>query len=128
MSTPTTRAPRLAQLAQEFEEVGPSERLQLLLELSAELPGLPPHLTRDSMQRVPECQSPLYRAVEVTDDQRVHLYFDAPPEVPTTRGLASKPRSAPAPGSWSVRIYSSEHLQHGRRFGELTVRNLFLPQ
>jgi cysteine desulfuration protein SufE len=89
MSTPATLAPRLAQLAQEFEEVGPSERLQLLLELSAELPGLPPHLTRDSMQRVPECQSPLYLAVEVTDDQRVHLYFDAPPEAPTTRGLAT---------------------------------------
>ena len=41
------------------------------------------------MQRVPECQSPLYLAVEVTDDQRVHLYFDAPPEAPTTRGLAA---------------------------------------
>ena len=89
MSTPTTLPPRLAELAEEFEDVSPTERLQLLLELSSELPELPPHLTRDLMQRVPECQSPLLLAVEVDDDQRVHLYFDAPPEAPTTRGLAA---------------------------------------
>ncbi|MGH4010148.1 MAG: SufE family protein [Pseudonocardiaceae bacterium] len=89
MSTPTTLPPRLAELAEEFEDVSPTERLQLLLELSSELPELPPHMARDSMQRVPECQSPLLLAVEVGDDQRVHLYFDAPPEAPTTRGLAA---------------------------------------
>ncbi|MDQ4011238.1 MAG: SufE family protein [Actinomycetota bacterium] len=89
MSTPATLPPRLSELAEEFEDVGPTERLQLLLELSGELPELPPHVTRDSMQRVPECQSPLLLAVEVGDDQRVHLYFDAPLEAPTTRGLAA---------------------------------------
>ncbi|HKR49068.1 MAG TPA: SufE family protein [Pseudonocardiaceae bacterium] len=89
MSIAATLPPRLAELAQEFEDVAPSDRLQLLLELSTELPELPPHLARGSMQRVPECQSPLYLAVEVSDDQRVHLYFDAPPEAPTTRGLAA---------------------------------------
>ena len=88
MSTPATLAPRLAELAEEFTEVSPSERLQLLVELAGELPELPPQLAHDSMQRVPECQSPLYLAVEVTDDL-VHLYFDAPAEAPTTRGLAS---------------------------------------
>ncbi|MGH3946811.1 MAG: SufE family protein [Pseudonocardiaceae bacterium] len=89
MSTPTTLPPRLAELAEEFEDFSPTERLQLLLELSSELPELPPHVARDSMQRVPECQSPLLLAVEVGDDQRVRLYFDAPPEAPTTRGLAA---------------------------------------
>ncbi|HZA16085.1 MAG: SufE family protein [Actinomycetota bacterium] len=89
MSTPATLPPRLAELAEEFEDVSPTERLQLLLELSNELPELPPHAARDSMQRVPECQSPLLLSVEVTDDRRVHLYFDAPPEAPTTRGLAA---------------------------------------
>ncbi len=89
MSIPATLPPRLAELAQEFEDVAPTERLQLLLELSSELPELPPHVVRDSMQRVPECQSPLYLAVEVADDQRVYLHFDAPPETPTTRGLAA---------------------------------------
>ncbi|MGH3983118.1 MAG: SufE family protein [Pseudonocardiaceae bacterium] len=89
MNTPATLPPRLAELAEEFEDVSPTERLQLLLELSCELPELPPHVTRDSMQRVPECQSPLLLSVKVGDDQRVHLYFDAPPEAPTTRGLAA---------------------------------------
>ena len=88
MSTPATLAPRLAELAEEFTEVSPSERLQLLVELAGQLPELPPQLAHYSMQRVPECQSPLYLAVEVTDDL-VHLYFDAPAEAPTTRGLAA---------------------------------------
>jgi cysteine desulfuration protein SufE len=89
MSTPATLAPRLAELAEEFEAVSPSERLQLLVELGTELPELPPQMTHDSMQPVPECQSPLFLAVEVADDRRVRLYFDAPPEAPTTRGLAA---------------------------------------
>ena len=89
MSTQATLPSRLAELAEEFEDVGPNDRLQLLLELSGELPELPPRVARESMQRVPECQSPLLLSVEVGDDQRVHLYFDAPPEAPTTRGLAA---------------------------------------
>jgi cysteine desulfuration protein SufE len=89
MNTPATLPPRLAELAEEFEDVSPNERLQLLLELSGELPDVPPHVARESMQRVPECQSPLSLSVEVGDDQRVHLHFDAPPEAPTTRGLAA---------------------------------------
>ena len=45
------------------------------------------------MEPVHECQSPLFLAVEVGPsdaghDQVVHLFFDAPPEAPTTRGFA----------------------------------------
>jgi cysteine desulfuration protein SufE len=88
---PATLPPRLAELAADFEAVGPSDRVQLLLELSAELPELPPHLAgkRDSMEQVQECQSPLFLAVEVNGDQQVRLHFDAAPESPTTRGFAS---------------------------------------
>lgn len=88
---PATLPPRLAELAADFEAVGPSDRIQLLLELSAELPDLPPHLAgkRDSMEQVQECQSPLFLAVEVDRDRQVHLHFDAAPESPTTRGFAS---------------------------------------
>lgn len=89
MSTPGSLAPRLAELAEEFGALDASNRLQLLVELGGELPEPPPQLTHDSMQRVPECQSPLFLAVEVADDQRVALYFDAPPEAVTTRGLAA---------------------------------------
>jgi cysteine desulfuration protein SufE len=88
---PATLPPGLAELAADFAAVEPTDRVQLLLELSEELPELPGHLvaTEGSMERVPECQSPLYLAVEVDDDQRVRLHFSAPREAPTTRGLAS---------------------------------------
>ena len=82
----------MADLAEDFHAVGEKDRLQLLLELSNELPALPEryvgHL--DRMERVDECQSPLFLAVEVVDDpaNTVRLYFDAPPEAPTTRGFA----------------------------------------
>jgi cysteine desulfuration protein SufE len=84
--------PALAELVDDFADVGPKDRLQLLLELSQELPDLPERY-RDaagSMEQVHECQSPLFLAVEVDDDadRRVHLFFSAPPEAPTTRGFA----------------------------------------
>ena len=88
----TVPAP-LAELVEEFAEVGPRERLQLLLELSQELPALPARYAdaAGSMEQVHECQSPLFLAVEVepAGDRRVHLFFSAPPEAPTTRGFAS---------------------------------------
>ncbi len=95
----TTQLPApLAELVEDFQAVGPQDRLQLLLELSDGLPGLPEryegHL--DQMEQVHECQSPLFLAVEVepaeaeqdTADRVVRLFFDAPPEAPTTRGFA----------------------------------------
>jgi cysteine desulfuration protein SufE len=85
--------PALAELVDDFADVGPKDRLQLLLELSRELPELPPRYldAADTMEQVHECQSPLFLAVEVDGDpeRRVHLYFSAPPEAPTTRGFAS---------------------------------------
>ena len=75
----------------DFDAVSGQEQLQLLLEFSAELPALPARFAehRDLLEAVPECQSPLFLAVEVGDDGIVHLFFDAPPEAPTTRGFAS---------------------------------------
>jgi cysteine desulfuration protein SufE len=88
-----TLPPQLAELVEDFSEVGPKDRLQLLLELSRELPELPERYAdaADTMEQVHECQSPLFLAVEVEDagDQTVHLFFSAPPEAPTTRGFAS---------------------------------------
>jgi cysteine desulfuration protein SufE len=85
--------PQLAELVEEFSEVGPRDRLQLLLELSQELPPLPDRYAdaADTMEQVHECQSPLFLAVEVgpDGDRPVHLFFSAPPESPTTRGFAS---------------------------------------
>lgn len=82
----------LAELAEDFHAVGQSDRLQLLLELSNGLPELPERYAGrlEEMERVDECQSPLFLAVEVADDPQatVHLFFEAPPEAPTTRGFA----------------------------------------
>ena len=80
----------LAELVDDFADVTPKERLQLLLELSEELPALPERYAdaADTMEQVHECQSPLFLAVEV-EHGRVHLHATAPAESPTTRGFAS---------------------------------------
>jgi cysteine desulfuration protein SufE len=87
---PGTLHPRLQEIAEDFGAVPDKERLQLLLEFSEELPPLPARYAerRDLLEQVPECQTPLFLAVEVDDDGAVHLFFDAPPEAPTTRGFA----------------------------------------
>lgn len=79
----------MAELVEEFHAVSARDRLQLLLELSDDLPALPERYAghADAMEQVHECQSPLFLAVEVTGDV-VHVFFDAPPESPTTRGFA----------------------------------------
>jgi cysteine desulfuration protein SufE len=86
-----TLNPRLQDIVDDFDAVSGQEKLQLLLEFSGELPPLPERFAahRDRLEPVPECQSPLFLAVEVGDDETVHLFFDAPPEAPTTRGFAS---------------------------------------
>ena len=88
--TADTLNPRLQEIAEDFSAVPDRERLQLLLEFSQELPPLPERYAehRDLLEQVPECQSPLFLAVEVDADDTVHLFFDAPREAPTTRGFA----------------------------------------
>jgi cysteine desulfuration protein SufE len=65
-------------------------RLQALLEYAGKVPPLPPHLAGhpELLERVHECQTPFFIATEVAEDGRVTVYFDAPPEAPTTRGYA----------------------------------------
>ncbi len=82
--------PRLQEIVEDFHALPDKDRLQLLLEFSQELPALPERYAahRDRMEQVPECQTPLFLAVEV-EAAAVHLYFDAPAEAPTTRGFAA---------------------------------------
>lgn len=89
----STLPPQLQELVDDFAAVGPQDRLQMLLELSRDLPPLPERYRerRDALEQVHECQSPLFLAVEVetgSPQQPVELFFDAPPEAPTTRGFA----------------------------------------
>ncbi len=85
----------LAEIADDFRSATNDLKLQLLLEFSDELPDLPERYVGqlDKLERVDECQTPLFLVVEVDDgesltDRGVHLFFDAPPESPTTRGFA----------------------------------------
>ena len=73
-----------------FNDVPDSQKLELLLEYADALPELPTKYADhpDLLERVEECQSPVYLFVEVSDDI-VSIYLTAPEEAPTTRGFAS---------------------------------------
>ncbi len=81
----------LQQIKDDFLELEVRERLQLLLEFSNELPELPERYADhpDLLERVVECQSPVFIFVEVDDSDIVHMFATAPREAPTTRGFAS---------------------------------------
>ena len=85
----------LDEIAEDFAALSARDRLTLLLDFSDGLPELPARYSghAELLERVEECQTPLFLAVEVgsaatSRDGIVHLYFQAPPEAPTTRGFA----------------------------------------
>ena len=80
----------MAGIIDDFQSLSERDRLQLVLDFSRELPPLPAELVahREAMEPVPECQSPVFLLVDAARDTRVHLWFDAPEEAPTTRGFA----------------------------------------
>ena len=88
----------LEAIAQDFLAMSARDRLTLLLDFSDDLPELPARYAGHSelLERVDECQSPLFLVVEVepaqdaasSQDATVHLFFHAPQEAPTTRGFA----------------------------------------
>jgi cysteine desulfuration protein SufE len=90
--TQTPLPPALEEIAEDFSSASAPDKLQLLLEFSDELPALPERYVGhdELLERVDECQSPLFLVVEVDDDadRSVHLFFHAPAESPTTRGFA----------------------------------------
>lgn len=85
--------PAFAEIVDDFTALAQKDRLELLLEFSRELPGLPDKYTGDhsAMEAVTECQSPVFVKVETGAalSDPVRIYFDAPAEAPTTRGFAS---------------------------------------
>lgn len=81
----------LAEIRTDFLELAEPDRLQLLLEFSRELADMPARFEGhpELLERVLECQSPVFIIVEVGDDDRVAMFASAPEEAPTTRGFAS---------------------------------------
>ena len=84
----------LAEISAEFLDLAPATRLELLVEFGAEVREVPEPFASnlDLMERVVECQSPVYVVVEVTPvpghDARAAVHIAAPKEAPTTRGFA----------------------------------------
>ena len=99
MSITTTPAPgspalpaALAELIEDFGALAPAQRLEMLVEMGAEVPDLPEPYASDLtlMEQVTECQSPVYVAAEVTAaaPHPTVIHISAPAEAPTTRGFA----------------------------------------
>ena len=81
----------LEKTVRRFRGTDKQTRLELLLDYSKKLPPLPErfHAARDQgINRVPECQSPVFLYME-REGNGVVLYADAPREAPTVRGFVS---------------------------------------
>lgn len=87
----TAPAETMDGLIADFQSIGVKDRLGLLLEFSENLPELPARYAEhpDLLERVEECQSPIFLFVEVDAEKKARLFFTAPAEAPTTRGFAS---------------------------------------
>ena len=74
-----------------FQEVPKNLKLELLLEYSENLPALPERYQDhpELLERVEECQSPVYLFVELDETNKVSIFLTAPDEAPTTKGFAS---------------------------------------
>ena len=77
-------------IVEEFQNIEAQFRLELLLDFANLLPELPERYVAhpDLLERVEECQSPVFLFVEVLDG-KVELFLTAPKEAPTTRAFAS---------------------------------------
>jgi cysteine desulfuration protein SufE len=80
---------RLDEIVDEFATAPRDVVLEMLLEYADAVPPLPADLAdHEGMEQVPECQTPFFLRASVRPDHRVDLWFDCPPEAPTTRAFA----------------------------------------
>ena len=83
--------PGAQEIISAFAEVPQNLKLELLLEYSENLPDLPERYKDhpELLERVEECQSPVYLFVELDEQNIVSIFLTAPDEAPTTKGFAS---------------------------------------
>ncbi|NJC64445.1 SufE family protein [Planosporangium flavigriseum] len=80
---------RLTEIIDEFASAPRDVVLEMLLEYVDALPPLPADMIgHDGMEQVPECQTQFFLRANVQPDRRVEMWFDCPPEAPTTRAFA----------------------------------------
>ncbi len=80
---------KLDAIIDEFAELEPRERLELLLEFAENLPPLPAKYQAEKAagdHRVHECQTPVFLWVEVTEG-KLAVHGDVAPESPTVKGF-----------------------------------------
>lgn len=77
------------EIAKDFSALEGNDKLELLIEISDQLPALPERYADhpELLERVEECQSPVYLFVEIHDGI-VEIFLTAPREAPTTRAFA----------------------------------------
>jgi cysteine desulfuration protein SufE len=80
---------KLATIVEEFASAPREIVLEMLLEFSDAVPPLPDEFAgHHGMEQVSECQTPFFLKARVTPEHTVDVWFDCPPEAPTTRAFA----------------------------------------
>jgi cysteine desulfuration protein SufE len=80
---------KLREIVDEFASAPRDVVLEMLLEFADEVRPLPAQLAGHAgMEQVPECQTPFFLQASVGPERRVEVWFDCPPEAPTTRAFA----------------------------------------
>lgn len=79
----------LAAIISSFQQAPAQLKLPLLLEYAGKVRDLPERYSaHEGMEKVHECQTPFFVAVELSPAGTVDMFFGAPEEAPTTRGFA----------------------------------------
>lgn len=80
---------KLTEIVAEFASAPRDVVLEMLLEYADAVPPVPPERAGHAgMEQVTECQTPFFLRADVTERRTVDLWFDCPPEAPTTRAFA----------------------------------------
>lgn len=82
---------KIQEIINQFQSLDYSFRLDMLLDYAEKLPELPDkyQAAREAgLNRIHECQTPVYLWVDVADD-RVNLFADVAEQAPTVKGFVS---------------------------------------
>jgi len=82
----------LSEIIEQFQWADDDLRLEMLLDYARKLPPLPHrfHAQRDAgINRVPECQTPVFLFMELDEAGKLQIHVDVADESPTVQGFIS---------------------------------------